>query len=279
MVTQDRVYNPASDKQWSSQVYQKAKEVIEEVLTQSGKAVSTDQIRPIMKQKYPLLCDDLIKDRKYPKIPYWHHLVATALDALQRQGKVRKADHGWVLATSALSRPPIPKPVGTSVTTTTPLATPPPDIRQQLRDKLFQLDPRAFEILVSKVLSALGAEQLRVTGTTADGGIDGEAEIPIWGFKVAFQAKKWAVGSTVGIDPVQRLVGSVVSDRYDRGIFVTTSGFTQGAKEVAERPDSRIILIDGEKLVDIMVKNNLGITTVPVVQQEVDEVFFQSLTS
>ncbi|MBA7659553.1 Mrr restriction system protein [subsurface metagenome] len=148
-----------------------------------------------------------------------------------------------------------------------------------MRDKLFELDPHAFEKLVGKVLNTLGAHQIRVTGTTADGGIDGEAEIPILEVKLAFQAKKWAEGNTVGIDPVQRFIGSIVSGRYDRGIFVTTSGFTQGAKEVAERPDSRIVLIDGEKLVDIMIRNNLGICTVPIIKQELDSVFFQSLIS
>lgn len=278
MDTGERVYNKATDRQWSSDVYQKAKEVIEKVLTQSGNPVPQNQIRQAMKQEYPSLCDDLIKDRMNPKMPYWHHLVATAISALQKQGKVRKADGGWIWATMAPPYTPTPKSVVTPAPTLAPaVASPPPDIRQQLRDKLFQLDARAFEILVGKVLSALGAHQLRVTGSTADGGVDGEAEIPIWGFKLAFQAKKWAEGNTVGIEPVQRLIGSVVSGRYDRGIFVTTSSFTQGAKEVAEKPDSKIILIDGDKLVDIMVRNCLGIREVPIVKEELDEGFFRSI--
>jgi len=275
----ERIYDKRLDKAWSSQVYHGAKEVIQKVLTQNDNPVLSDQIRQAMKQEHPLLCNDRIKDPRYPKMPYWHHLVATALSGLKMAGKVHKADNGWVSATSALSHPPIPKPEVTPVTTTTPLATPPPDIRQQLRNKLFELDPRAFEKLVGKVLNTLGAHQVRVTGTTADGGIDGEAEIPILEVKLAFQAKKWAEGNTVGIDPVQRFIGSIVSGRYDRGIFVTTSGFTQGAKEVAERPDSRIVLVDGENLVDIMVRESLGVSRIPIVKEELDSAFFQSLTS
>ena len=278
MDTQIRLYDKALDKQWSGDVYQKAKGVIEEVLSGVGSVVSSMKIKEEIKRKHPTLCDDNIRDRQYPKMPYWEHLVDSAIAALQKQGKVCKADNGWLWATMA-SSPSTPKPVVTPVTTSTPAVAPPPDIRQQLRDKLFQLDARAFEILVGKVLSALGAHELRVTGRTADGGIDGEAEIPIWGFKLAFQAKRWGEANTVGIDPVQRFIGSIVSGKYDRGIFVTTSSFTRGAEEVAERTDSRIILIDGDKLVDIMVRNGLGISTVPVVKQELDLGFFESLTT
>jgi len=93
-----RLYDPARDKQWAREVYQKAKAVVEEVLSSAGTAVPSRKVKEAMKRKHSVLCDDSIRDRSYPQMPYWDHLVSTAIDALQRQGKVSKADNGWIWA-------------------------------------------------------------------------------------------------------------------------------------------------------------------------------------
>ncbi len=67
-------------------------------------------------------------------------------------------------------------------------------------------------------------------------------------------------------------------NRFQVGIYVTTSSFTAGAQEEAGEPGPpKIVLIDGGKLVDIMIEKGLGVHTVPVTRQEVSEEFFGSI--
>lgn len=91
----ERIYNKATDKQWSSEVYHKAKEVIEAELSAVSGAMQRSSICEAVKQQYPSLCDDTIKDPRYPQMPYWKHLVATATSALKKEAKIYKADKGW----------------------------------------------------------------------------------------------------------------------------------------------------------------------------------------
>jgi len=87
--------------------------------------------------------------------------------------------------------------------------------------------------VLARLLKVLGIEEVKVTGRTADGGIDVEGTIPILNIRVAVQAKRYALQNSVGIDPVQRLIGSVITGGYARGIFITTSNFAAGARETA----------------------------------------------
>ena len=271
MNTQQRAYNEASDKQWSRNVYQKAKEVATEALRSQDRGVQFADITEAMKRKHPNLCDDTIGDPTNPKSPYWKHLVASAIQALKKAGLVQKTADGWVWVKAPLPEPKV-----------SPEALPEPlerqDVRLQLKDRLLGLDPQQFENVLARLLKVLGIEEVKVTGRTADGGIDVEGTIPILNIRVAVQAKRYALQNSVGIDPVQRLIGSVITGGYARGIFITTSNFTAGARETAEKPDSKIVLIDGEELVDMMMEKGLGIKEVPVVKQELDKEFFRSIT-
>ena len=131
-------------------------------------------------------------------------------------------------------------------------------------------------MLVGEYMKAKGFAAVEVTGTSHDGGIDGHCELPFINVRVAFQAKRYGVGNNVGIEPVQRLQGSM-SNSYDRGVFITTSSFTRGAQEWVDEAQAHITLIDGDDLVEQMVEVGLGIRTIPVVNQEVDEKFFVGL--
>jgi len=92
----ERIYNPVTDKQWSSDVFHKALGVIEKTLSTASSAVKSDSIRQAMKQQYPSLCDDTIKDRMNPRTPYWKHLVATAISAHKQKGNIEKSADGWI---------------------------------------------------------------------------------------------------------------------------------------------------------------------------------------
>jgi restriction system protein len=77
---------------------------------------------------------------------------------------------------------------------------------------------------------------------------------------------------------MQQFKGSLAYSGNERGVFVTTSDFTQGASEVAEGPGIPIVLVNGQNLVARMLEKGLGIRTIPVTKREIDEGFFENLT-
>lgn len=152
-----------------------------------------------------------------------------------------------------------------------------PDVRSQLQARIQALTPRQFEHLVGRFLQARGMADVRVTPQSQDGGIDGHCHIPFLGVKVGVQAKRFATTQIVGAPIMQQFKGSLAYNGYERGIFITTSAFTQGAVEVAQGPGVPVVLVDGPQLVEHMLGMGLGIKTIPVTVQEVDEDFFGNL--
>jgi Holliday junction resolvasome RuvABC ATP-dependent DNA helicase subunit len=112
-----------------------------------------------------------------------------------------------------------------------------------------------FERLITSLLNSMGfaAEMTKATG---DGGIDIEAVLdrPIVGGRYLFQCKRFAADSLVGGPTVREFYGAIVADRKAlKGILITTSGFTQQAREFAEALP--IELIDGERLASLLAEH------------------------
>lgn len=149
-------------------------------------------------------------------------------------------------------------------------------VLRNLHDRILDLSPGQFEMLVGEYMKYKGFSEVVVSGRTGDGGIDGYCEIPFVKVKVAFQAKRYATGSNVGIEPVQRLVGSM-SSGFDRGLFITTSDFTIAAKGWVDETEAQVTLINGEELVRQMVDLGMGVRRTPVVRYELDIDFFTGL--
>ena len=150
------------------------------------------------------------------------------------------------------------------------------NIKAKLYERVLRLEPAQFERLVGELLRCKGLLNVEVTGRSNDGGIDGNCEIPFLKLKVAFQAKRYMRGNSVGIEPVQRLAGSI-TNTYDRGIFITTSAFTTSATSWVEETGQSITLIDGDELIRDMTELELGINVVPVIRHDIDEEFFSQL--
>ena len=150
------------------------------------------------------------------------------------------------------------------------------DLHQELLSRILELPSDKFEKLVGKFLEAKGFSRVQITGGSGDGGIDGHCEIQFMRLKVAFQAKRYGQDNTIGSAAIRNFKVGVVG-RYDRGIFITTSNFTAGAKEEAEEPGLTTILLDGASLVREMMEMGLGVTRVPVVEVDLDEDFFAGL--
>jgi restriction endonuclease Mrr len=93
--------------------------------------------------------------------------------------------------------------------------------------------------------------------------------------RVYVQAKRYARGNSVGRPEVQGFVGSLVGLGATKGVFVTTSLFSQHATDYARHLAQRVILIDGEKLADLMIEHNVGVRLTRAVEfKRIDEDFF-----
>lgn len=153
------------------------------------------------------------------------------------------------------------------------------EVASELLTRLQGKDPGFFEDAVVQLLLAMGyggtTGSGSVTQLSNDGGIDGVIDQDVLGLsRVYVQAKRYAGGNVVQRPDVQAFVGAL-SGKADRGVFITTSRFTDGARGYAERVPTRIILIDGKRLADLMIRYGVGVQvreTYNIV--EIDEDFF-----
>ena len=148
--------------------------------------------------------------------------------------------------------------------------------RETLLAALLGMSPDAFERLCQRLLRESGFIEVTVTGRSGDGGIDGNGIIRMAGlisFPVVFQCKRYANNVTAGT--VRDFRGAMVG-RADKGLILTTGGFTRDAHREATRDGAPPIdLIDGELLMDRLEELELGVRTVKVVK--VDKGFFDSI--
>ena len=133
--------------------------------------------------------------------------------------------------------------------------------REQLLAILRDLAPSSFERLCQEMLNRSGLEEVTVTGRPGDEGIDGRAVIRFAGFvslPVVFQCKRYRRQVTA---PMIREFRGAMMGRADRGLFITTGGFTGRAVQEAMRQGAPFIdLVDGEALVDKVRELSIGIT-------------------
>lgn len=148
------------------------------------------------------------------------------------------------------------------------IATAYEDIRQTLTKEILEqvmaASPAFFEALVVDVLVKMGyggtrADAGQAVGRSGDGGIDGIIKEDRLGLDIIhIQAKRWE--GQVGRPEIQKFAGALQGRRARKGVFITTSTFSGEAVEYAANIDSKIILIDGAKLADLMIDFNVGVT-------------------
>ncbi len=143
-------------------------------------------------------------------------------------------------------------------------------LRKNLEDEILSSvrdsSPSFFERLVVDLLVKMGyggnrQDAGRALGKSGDGGIDGIINEDQLGLDVIYiQAKRWE--GVVGRPEIQKFAGALQGQRARKGVFITTSGFTKEALEYASLIESKIILIDGEKLASLMAEHNVGVAVV-----------------
>jgi restriction system protein len=154
-------------------------------------------------------------------------------------------------------------------------------VKKEISKRVQELSPSLFESLVAQLLEKLGYGNVRdgsikVTGRSGDEGVDGECCLdPLGLHKVLFQAKRWA--TPVGPSIVRDFIGALDTHRVDRGVLISTSGFTTSAKDEASR-SGKVKLIDGKELAGMMIQCNLGVQKRTLDIPIIDEDYFAGLT-
>lgn len=156
-------------------------------------------------------------------------------------------------------------------------------IRNSLATELLALvktmSPTFFEHLVLDLMLKMGYGGSRedsglVTNAGADEGIDGIVNEDRLGLDVIYlQAKRWE--NTVGRPEIQRFVGALHGQRAKKGVFLTTSTFSQDARDYVATIDPKVVLIDGLKLAQLMIDFNVGVSKSQVYEiKRVDSDYF-----
>lgn len=149
------------------------------------------------------------------------------------------------------------------------------EVKNDLLEKLKTIDPYYFEKVILILLKKMGYGEFIETSKSGDGGIDGIINEDKLGLdKIYIQAKRFNE-SKVREKDIRNFIGAMSGDT-NKGVFVTTSVFDMGAIEKAKSAHHKIILIDGNKLVDLMHEFNVGIqikTTYDI--KQLDEDFFE----
>jgi len=131
--------------------------------------------------------------------------------------------------------------------------------RKELLKQTKEMAPSDFEDLIARLLAAIGFEEVEVTARSKDGGIDVRGMLVVGGViktRLAVQVKRWA--ANVQSPVVQQVRGSLGA--HEQGLIITTSDFSKGAREEAERADATPVgLMNGEELVALMVANEIGV--------------------
>lgn len=158
-------------------------------------------------------------------------------------------------------------------------------LRSAVRTDLLQLirkcTPAFFERLVIELLVKMGyggslRDAAQVVGKSGDGGIDGIIKEDKLGLDAIYvQAKRW-LDKPVGRPDVQQFAGALAGNKATKGIFITTSTFTKEAVEFAKSvSNSKIVLIDGDELAELMIDHNVGVSVAQVYEvKRIDSDYF-----
>ena len=148
------------------------------------------------------------------------------------------------------------------------------DLAADLITQIKQSPPALFERLVVELLVKMGyggsrKDAGKAIGKSGDEGLDGIIKEDRLGLDIIYlQAKRWE--NTVSRPEIQKFAGALQGQRARKGIFITTSDFSREAHDYASRIDSKIILIDGDQLAQLLIDHNIGVS--PVANYEIKRV-------
>ena len=153
------------------------------------------------------------------------------------------------------------------------------ELAQELLSQIKKNTPNFFEKLVVELLVKMGYGGSRrdageAIGRAGDEGIDGIIKEDRLGLDIIYiQAKRWE--NTVGRDEIQKFVRALQGKRAKKGVFITTSDFTSGAISYIQNIDTKVILIDGDRLTQLMIDFDIGVSNVSTYEiKKIDSDYF-----
>ena len=157
------------------------------------------------------------------------------------------------------------------------------DLASDLLQRVRAGTPAFFESVVVRLLIAMGyggsiAEvETALVGKSGDGGVDGVInQDPLGLDRIYIQAKRYGDGNSVGPGAIRDFFGSLDRFKASKGLFVTTSTFSQSAAQTADMLSKRIVLVDGLQLARLMIRHGVGCRVEEVVTiKKLDEEFFE----
>ena len=152
-------------------------------------------------------------------------------------------------------------------------------LADEVLERVKACSPIYFERLVVQLLIKMGyggsrEEAGKAVGRSGDGGIDGIINEDRLGLDAIYlQAKRWE--GVIGRPEIMKFVGALAGQRATKGVFITTAWFTQDAKDYALSSQYKVVLIDGERLADLMIEHDLGVSVAATYQlKRIDSDFF-----
>jgi restriction system protein len=157
------------------------------------------------------------------------------------------------------------------------------DLAQELLDQVKECSASFFENLVLDLLVKMGyggsrIDAARAVGRKGDEGIDGIIDEDRLGLdSIYIQAKKWS-DTSIGRPDIQRFVGALGGKRAKKGIFITTSTFTDTAQKYVSNIDVTVVLIDGKRLSELMIDFDIGVSPISIYEiKRLDSDYFSDL--
>ena len=232
------------------------------------------------------LSDEQIYARHQAGYNIFLNHVNTAANALVKSEKLMKIRRGWII------NPDQPEEITPDDTSSSGEDTPSPEVvmersyqeiqnnlEAELLQKIKDNPPEFFEQLVLDLLVEMGYGGSRAdaeaVGRSGDGGIDGIIKEDPLGLDIVYvQAKRWE--NNVPEKEIRDFTGALASKGARKGIFITTSGFAKPAIKFAkDMTTKKVILIDGDQLVQLMIKYNVGVSAGQSYQiKQVDSEYF-----
>lgn len=159
------------------------------------------------------------------------------------------------------------------------------EIRAGLADDLseyvLKCSPAFFEKLVVELLVSMGyggsqENAARAVGKSGDDGIDGIIDEDKLGLdSIYIQAKRYQRDAKIGIHFIRDFIGALQGYKATKGVFLTTASFTKEAVDFISKVQSRVVLIDGQKLANLMIDYGIGVSTRMIYQiKQLDTDYF-----
>lgn len=154
-------------------------------------------------------------------------------------------------------------------------------LKADLLTRIHEQTPTFFEHLIVELLVAMGYggshdSAARRLGKSGDGGIDGIIDEDRLGLdRIYVQAKRYSPEQTIGRPAIQGFVGSLIGFGATKGVFVATCTYSKQALDYVKNLQQRVILIDGDRLAELMIEFDIGVRVSRVVHvKRLDEDFF-----